>query len=299
VIRRAETFAHVQTLLHLAWANARVCDPSNASFTGFYHTTAMGGWSDELLAACDTDSSRMPRVLDANHVAGHISDQGASRFHLRQGTPVLVGCMDTSAAMLMGSSSGSVASGQLINVAGTTDVLGLAVDECRVDERVLTRALGVGRKWMSVATIATAGAAIEWALRELFPEDVDRNAVLNQLDFSRPLPEVDINFAGSRTSIEQTFGEIRGVKLSTTRHDILAGIVIALARAGSRRFELLRQINPVDFSPTVLVSGGYATDMGDAIDQVLYKDWPVDLTRLHVDHATLRGLGMLAAAADL
>ena len=46
--------------------------------------------------------------------------------------------------------------GQLLNVCGSTDVLGLCTDRPRPHEKVLTRALGIGDRWMSVCTLAAA-----------------------------------------------------------------------------------------------------------------------------------------------
>ncbi len=53
--------------------------------------------------------------------------------------------------------------GQLLNVSGSTDVLALCMDKAKPHERLITRALGVGQKWLSVATLAAAGAALDWA----------------------------------------------------------------------------------------------------------------------------------------
>jgi sugar (pentulose or hexulose) kinase len=83
---------------------------------------------------------------------------------LTEGTPVLAGMVDTSAAMVLAGAR----VGQLVNVSGSTDVLGLCVSKPVPHERLLTRALGVGKRWMSVGTIAAAGSALEWARRELF-----------------------------------------------------------------------------------------------------------------------------------
>ena len=52
--------------------------------------------------------------------------------------------------------------GLLVNSVGSTDVLAMAVDEPRPVPRLLTRALGVGRNWVAVATLASVGTTIEW-----------------------------------------------------------------------------------------------------------------------------------------
>ena len=48
--------------------------------------------------------------------------------------------------------------GQLLNVCGSTDVLALCVNRPRPHEKLITRALGVGKRWLSVSTLAAGGS---------------------------------------------------------------------------------------------------------------------------------------------
>src|SRR6185436_2015340 len=99
-----------------------------------------------------------------DRVGGLITRKAARQFGLREGTPMIVGLADGSAAMLLAGAT----VGQLLNVCGSTDVLGLCTDRPRPHPQLLTRALGVGRKWMHVATLAAAGSSLNWAKEQLF-----------------------------------------------------------------------------------------------------------------------------------
>jgi xylulokinase len=165
-MRRVELVGHLNTFIHRQMTGARVIDSSNASFTGLYETTTLSGWSDELCDAVDVSAKLLPEVHEANRIAGHVTAAGARRFGVKEGTPVLVGLIDTSSAMLLA----GVRRGQLMNTCGSTDVLAVMTDRPRPHERLLTRALGVGRWWMSVGTIAASGSALDWCRRTFFSD---------------------------------------------------------------------------------------------------------------------------------
>jgi xylulokinase len=288
-MRRADLVGLLNTFLHRQLTGARVIDPSNASFTGAYETTTLRGWSAELCEAVALRASVLPEVREADEISGAVTAAGARRFGLRQGTPVLTGMIDTSAAMLLAGAR----RGQLMNTCGSTDVLAVCTDRPRPHERLLTRALGVGRWWMSVGTIAASGSALNWCRRTLFAD-------LSEAQFWKRVAEaskggdddgdlrVEPYLAGERTSMEQRRGTISGLTLATVRDDVLRALVGALARASAERIPLLRT-RGVPLRRDVVLSGG----ISNGLDKVLHRDWPGRWTFRIEEEATLRGLGML------
>jgi len=288
LMKKADLVGHLNTFLHRQFTGTRVTDPSNASFMGVYETLTLGGWCDELCAAVGLKKSLLPDVLDANHVGGTITRAAARGFGLKQGTPMTVGCMDTSAALLLT----GMKVGQLLNVCGSTDVLALCTDDPKPHERLLTRAVGVGRRWMSVSTLAAAGSALTWAKAQLFPD-------LTPAQFHRrmsilagsPLDSTvrfDPYLAGERTSIEQKQGAFTGLTLSTTREHMLHAMIDALARASADRIVLLKAQGK-KLRSDVFVSGG----VQGGLDKLLHRDWPGRWTFRSEPEATLRGLALL------
>src|SRR5687768_7794019 len=287
-MRRADLVGHLSTFVIHRITGARVIDPSNASFTGLYLTNTQGGWSDELCDATGVSRDVLPEVLESDRIAGRVTAAAARSFGLMEGTPVLAGIVDTSAAMLLTGAS----PGQLFNVCGSTDVLALCTARARPHVRLLTRALGVGQKWLSVATIAAAGTSLTWAQQQLF-SDVKRakfwKLVAARAKRRQPSPVTfDPYLAGERTSIEQKRGAFSGLTLATTRQDMLEAIVEALARVSAERLPLLQTRVP-RMLRNVYVSGG----VNDALVRVLHRDWPGRWTFKSIEEATLRGLGRL------
>ncbi|MFT3785195.1 MAG: FGGY family carbohydrate kinase [Tepidisphaeraceae bacterium] len=285
-MKHACLVGHASTLLTHALTGARAIDPSQASFTGLFNTTTLSGWNDQLIDATGVGRALLPEVHQANEVVGRVTSVGARRFGVTVGTPVAAGILDGSAALL----AGSTEVGQLMNVSGTTDVLALVIDKPCPHEQLLTRALGVGRKWLAVSTISAAGAALEWMHRVFFRELSDRRfyalvASTEPSDVVRVAP----SFAGSRTSVEALAGSIQDLRLSTTREQILAGLLEALARASGERLALFRSLK-LRMNPNVLVTGGTS----GVLARVLRRDWPKRFRYRPVDQATLLGLAKLA-----
>ena len=301
-LRRADLVGHLNTFLHRQFTDSRVTDPSNASFTGLYRTLDQSGWSAELCEAVGAAPALLPEIREADGVGGRLTRSAAAKLGLVQGLPMTVGMVDTSAAMLLAGTK----PGQLLNVCGSTDVLALCTDRPKPHERLLTRALGVGNRWMSVSTLAAAASAIYWAQRELFADwsiskfqrevrkiglSKARNSPLKRQDRRSVLNDgvaFEPYLAGERTSIEQRRGAFTGLTLATTREQMLAAVIESLVTASAQRLTLLDQ-GDVRILRRVVVSGGAQ----DRLDELFHRDWPGRWTFHAEDEATLRGLAKL------
>jgi len=271
VMARADLVGHLNTFVHRRLTGARVIDPSNASFTGLYLTCQRGSarnWSDDLCAAVGISKSVLPNVLDANVVAGKVTTEAAGRFNLLAGTPILTGMVDTSAAMMVT----GAADGQLFHSVGSTDVLGVACDAPAPHERLLTRCVGVGEKWMSVSTIAASGSALDWTHKLLFSDLSAEKFHELTADLAKRRVKSIVHFdpylAGERTSVEQKQAAFTGLTLATTREEMLASMIEALAVASGQRLDLLGQ-GKRTFLPHVFVTGG-----AGALADLMHRDWP-------------------------
>ncbi len=281
---------HLTTFLIRQLTGRRAIDPSNASFTGLYETTRLGGWSQSLCDAAEVPRSVLPDLLDADQIAGVVTPAGARRFHLRAGTPVLCGLVDTSAAFFLT----ELAPGQLLNVCGSTDVLAMLTDKPEPRPDLLTRGLGVGRRWLAVSTLAASGSSIAWVQSRFFSEmpDADFVAKVRKLAEGKVLPPTSVTFqpylAGDRMSLEQRQGELGNLTLATTRDDILFAVAKTLAAASARRLGTLSRLG-IPFGQKILVSGGERESM----DTLLRLDWPKHWRYRPEPDATVRGLGRI------
>ena len=288
LFRRADLIGHLNTFLLRQFTGQRAIDLSNASFTGLFETLKLGAWSPRLCKAAGVKLNQLPEIFPANRIVGPILPAAARMLHVPVGTPMLCGLIDTSAAML----ATGAAVGQLLNVSGSTDVLGLCTDRPRPHECLLTRALGVGKLWMSVGTLAAAGSSLDWIRREMFRDLLEAKffSHLNRLLRGKQTTAVrfDPYLAGERVSIEQKTAAFSNLTLATTRDDLLLGVANGLAAASAARLDLLHS-RGTPIRPRVVVSGGAARALRD----ILYRDWPARYTFIQQEELTLRGLAML------
>jgi xylulokinase len=198
--------------------------------------------------------------------------------------------MDGSAPVLLAGNQ----PGQLVNVSGSTDVLALCTDRPRPHENLLTRAVGMGKRWLSVSTQAAAGSALDWAHQNFFHELPDKNfySLISKLarkldnDSGDSPVQFENYLAGSRTSLEQPTASFTGLTLSTTPEDMLRAILQSLARESAARIRLLQEVNPIRIHRQILLTGG----VGGALSQLLHRGWPGKWTFKEENEATLRGI---------
>ncbi len=163
----------------------------------------------------------------------------------------------------------------------------------RPHERLLTRALGMGRKWLAVSTLAAVASAIYWARDQFFSEwpieqfraELFRLAGLGEKAAGGVVFEPYM--AGERTSIEQRKGAFTGLTLASTREHMLSAIIEGLIKASAERFPLL-EATGTKLLPNVVVSGG-----ADRLDKLMQRDWPGKWKFRSVTDATMRGLGTM------
>jgi xylulokinase len=286
LMKRADLLGHLNTFIHRQLTGQRVVDPSNASFMGVYETVKQGTWSRELCSAVEICIDQLPEIFASNAIAGHVLAN--NQWGLTGGTPVLAGMVDTSAGMILAGAT----NGQLINVSGSTDVLALCTGKPYPNERLLMRALGVGKKWMSVSTLAAGGSSLIWMHNQFFSElSMEKfNQLLAKLA-SRPMRtnvKFDPYLAGDRMSIDQRTASFTGLNLGTTREIMLSAVVEALAEASGARLPLLKKCCRI--KSKVLLSGG----VDKHVTQIIHRNWPGRWHFYSENEAMLRGLSLLS-----
>jgi xylulokinase len=306
IYRQAARVAPLTTLIVSRLTGKYVCDPGTAAFLGTFDirgtrdAPALKPWP-AMLRFLQLPAAALPRVMDGGQVAGHVRPRVARQLGLVWPPEVLVGLMDTSAACL----HAGLAVGHMYNVIGTTDVLAVCTDRPRPQRDLLTRPVGAGPLWLAINTMAAVGAALDWAHRTFFADFsrqrffrlADRLGRSTSAAGSTRKEDADspgtapIRFepdlAGTRMHVRQRYGNVKGLRLSTTRQQILAALMSGLAERSRRRLRVLaRQAKP---NSAVYLAGGAS---GSAVSRL----WPAryKIAPLPPD-AALQGLQRLAS----
>jgi xylulokinase len=106
-------------------------DPSYLTWIGL-SDTAQRAWTDELAGLWELPLDKLPRIVPATTIIGHLSQEAAERCGLAAGVPLVAGAGDQVAGFL---GAGLVDVGQLIDVAGTFPVFATCLDRYLLDSR--------------------------------------------------------------------------------------------------------------------------------------------------------------------
>lgn len=280
-------------------AGAWQIDPSQAVFLGLWDIHR-DRWNTDACALVGISPESLPECRWADEPLGGLSPALARRWNVTAGLPVLGGFVDTSAAVIQT----PMAAGQLAHNAGSTDVLALCVDRPCPAAGILSRPVGVSArwgaraaspKWLAVRTIASAGSALEWIRKMLFPgtsQSTWRTLIARackDLQLEQPEPVQCIpSFAGERATLIQPAGaSLTGIRLDTQPREILESVVRALVRQSTENYRILASIHPPQ--KTVYAMGGAST-LGDA----MHAHWPANHAFRRLAGDSLRGLALLA-----
>lgn len=298
---RAARVAPLTTLIVSRLTGRFACDPGTAAFLGTFDIRQSHDAPDLRLWPAMLDylglaASALPEVLDGGSVAGRALETVAAELGLASPPEVLVGLMDTSAACFQA----GLAVGNMYNVIGTTDVLVICTDKPLPRRGILTRPAGTGPLWLAINTMAAVGAAVDWAHRTFFA-DLSQEQFFSKVgqmgaapgaptDASAPTADAALQFlpdlAGSRMRVRQSYGRIKGLRLSTTREEILAALLASLAQRSRKRLRVLsRQTRP----------NGLVHLAGGARESGIFRLWPERYrTSKLPEDASLQGLAKIA-----
>ena len=258
--RRAARVAPLTTLITSRLTGRYACDPGTGVFLGTYsiepsHEVASIRPWPAMMEFLQLPESALPELVDGGAIVGNMRDEIARSVDLHTQPQMLAGLMDTSATCLRA----GLEPGHLYNVIGTTDVLAICTTRPQPRNGILTRPVGTGPLWFAINTMAAVGAALDWAHRTFFAErsgpeyfelvrkigatiGTTRRLKVEALD--DPL-QFKPDLAGSRMQVRQRHGTIQGLRLSTTREQILEALLASLARRSKRRLQVLsKQARP-------------------------------------------------------
>ena len=146
-------------------ADRAFIDPSYLTWVGL-GDTARQRWSPELAEVTGLGAGgldRMPRIVPATEVVGHLTREAAAACGVAEGVPVAAGAGDQASGFV---GAGLVDDGQLIDVAGTFPVFGICSGRyfADLDTRMLkpiASPLG-GGAWYSMMYINGGGLTHRW-----------------------------------------------------------------------------------------------------------------------------------------
>jgi len=118
-------------------------------------------WSNEILYKFNIEKSMLGKLYESPDVTGKIHRKAAKLTGLREGTIVVGGAADNSAAAV---GTGVVRAGNAFTTIGTSGVIYAISDDVSIDlkGRVHTLCSAVPRKWTVMSCTLSAGLSLKW-----------------------------------------------------------------------------------------------------------------------------------------
>jgi xylulokinase len=295
VLRRARWALQPKDWLRMRLTGLAATDPTDASGTLLFDL-ARGVWADGLIDALGLPAEKLPPVLRATEVAGHLLSGPANELGLTPGIPVAVGAADTAAALY----AADLDAGRTLLTVGTGGQWMVPEGEFRpVRNTNLFRSVdagaagesAVGGRFYRLAPVQNAGVALDWVRGVL-------GVTWQQLYDTAGRPwradtPVFLPYLARERWDPATAGAWEGLTLGHDRDDLARGAIEGVAFLLRKRLDDLRAAGHQP--EAVLLGGGGATHpawrqlLADVLALPLY---PADTSWL-----SAAGAARVAAAA--
>jgi xylulokinase len=297
VFHETHVFGHSNTFFARWLTGAWGIDPSSASLSGLYNTTRNDlTWNGDLVQAFGLSVDRLPPVVPAWHSVGTVRSSLARELGFGKQPQVLIGGND---AVLAAYSVGVQEPGEIINVNGTCEISLVCLPQCLPSPHYNLRAHVLPDRWLTLHVMNAGGKALEWfkgvfcseMTEGEFYDDFIPRALDAWLDRD-PGVTYTPYLMGSRYSLEPLKAELLGLTQTTTRAEILAGLVRGLCRYQSGHLQEIERHVPLQ--RTIHLTGG-------AVSPALIRakrKWLRDCDYVHEEDSSVRGAALLARLAS-
>ena len=285
---RAYKFGHTTSFFIARLTGNFVMDPTNAGFNGLFDTVGMTGWSEEICDGLEIDRRILPTIRKCYEEAGRITRAASEITGLPEGTLVVAGGGDTACSVY---GAGCTVNGQLLNSTGTVEVMAMCTDKPHPTGRYLLRPACNDGHWIVMNLIGAGGESLNWFYKNFCKEmskpeffDAYLPRLLEKMDtevFMTPY------LAGDRCSIPNKAAVISGLTLSSTRDDVLVGLVngiIGQLKDGMDDFEQFAG----RLADTIYFTGGGATSIFEYKKRIFSQ-----FCFEQVDNSAMKGIGAL------
>ena len=292
IYKNTYIFGHSNTFMARWLSDKFAMDPSSASLTAMYNTSANDlTWNNNILEAFGLQASRLPELMPAYHSTGRLKSKLAAELGLKKEPTVLIGGND---AVLAAFSVGIRDSGEIFNINGTCEITMICLPKCFPSRNYNIRTHILPERWFSFFVMNAGGKAFEW-FKDLFCsemtdvvfyEDFMPRSIDKWLEKDSGVEYIPY-LMGSRYSLEPLNAEFRGLTQETTREEVMAAMVRGLCEYQQENLKEISQ--QMQLKDEILVSGG-------AVNQALIQaktKWMRNCKYRFESESSLKGAALL------
>lgn len=291
-------FGHTNTYMVHQLTGQWIIDPSTTSITGLYHTrlNQLTYW-DEVLKYSQIPADKLPPLMHSHQKAGTILPNVAKALHIPEGATVLCGGND---AVLAGLSAGLKAPGDIVDIAGTCEIIAVCTDRPIGSADYNIRCHVLPGRWVTFFVLNTGGKALAWfhsvfccdmtsdEFYQTFVPETIEYYLSRQAHLNDSIPQYEPFLQGSRYSLDKLCASFQGLNLETDRRLMLLGLLRGNLSYLSSHLQTVSQF--IDLKKTIITTGGGAKIAGM---NALKKHWLGDFEYTYQDQSSLVGAAML------
>ncbi|MBD3266598.1 hypothetical protein GF373_08005 [bacterium] len=296
IFRSAHVFGHTNTLFGYRLSGNWGMDPSTASLTALYRTTANDGrWDEHICRELGIPLEKLPPIVASWEPVGLLRPSISERTGLPVGIPVLMGGNDAMCAALQG---GVTREGAILDVCGTCEIICVGLNQSIPGANYNIRCHVIPGLWATLYVLNTGGKALEWFhqtfCRDMSAEDFYHTYVPETIQAylrSEPaweLPAYEVFLAGDRYSTGKKFAGFGRLSLETTREHMLMALIKGNTQYMALHLEEMGR--HVALSDTIHLTGGGVSDAFIACK----KRWMGEYTYILKDNSSVLGAAQLA-----
>ena len=234
-------------------------------------------WSEELFELFGIKKSLMPKVSPSTKIIGEISSEAAAETGLMAGIPVINGSADHAATAL---GAGVVNSGEVAAILGTAGVISVLSDQRIGDEneRVFCWNYCLEDKWVNLAPMQTAGAALNWFKNEFDADNEEAYDIYNQEIESIESGSDGLIFLpylmGERSPIwdSKAKGVFFGIRMDHSKYHFVRAIMEGVSFAFKNNLEVIESMGIKIDEMKFLGGGSKSEEWMEIMAGVLNKD---------------------------
>ncbi len=291
-------FGHTNTFMSKHLTGNWAIDPSTTSITGLYNTVKNDlTWNVDVLEKAGINENLLPPLMQSYDTVGNIKPEIAEKYGLPKECKVLCGGND---AVLGAMSAGLNDSGDVVDMAGTCEIIMTCLDNPASSTDYNIRCHVLPNRWVGFFVLNTGGKSLEWFKSVFCPEMPEKefykvyiskviNSYLKGEIPENDLPVFEPYLQGSRYTLENLTGSFSNLTLETTREKMLLGLLKGnMSYLGNHIDDIS---NVTKLGNKIITSGGGAKINGM---NELKKHWLGDFEYTYYDQSSLLGAAMLA-----
>lgn len=271
VYRATFKFLSPKDYINLRLTGQFSIDPENAAFWHCYDLNKRD-WAPHLLQAAGIDSGKLPHIVDISTVIGIVLPDAAAECGLLQGTPVLMGPGDGSAATL---GAAVLCTGEAYISLGTSSwVCMLSGKDC-LDTKQRVAKINYLDTLRYSGSMQAGGYAYQWLQDVLCQpeatraakEDLSLHKLVNEYAATSPAGAGGVLFQpylmGERSPLWDTRlrGAFIGLTSKTTRADLCRSVMEGVALHLNWIYRCILEMNTIERATSIKLVGGGAKSL--------------------------------------